>query len=214
MPAGSELDRGDQLGSLRGAPLPGSDLARPCRIVHRVTRNQLLRTTRRRSRRPAQSTKPFTAAERRVKDPAETRPCQHRFEMRTTAHAGAQEPGVPHTSKPSERLPSKPPALPRSGRRAALRPGEGRFAVHGVHRRQRPDASRKRCPPRPVRGQEVTGNFAAARVRHPYSTLSLDTGIEPKILSDRVGNSNPVTFEIYAHRSTGQTVPPPNSSAS
>ncbi|WP_346276487.1 site-specific integrase [Pseudonocardia sp.] len=42
-------------------------------------------------------------------------------------------------------------------------------------------------------------------VRHTYSTLSLDTGIEPKILSDRVGHSNPaVTFQIYAHRSTGQ----------
>jgi integrase len=30
-------------------------------------------------------------------------------------------------------------------------------------------------------------------------------GIEPKILSDRVGHSNPtVTFQIYAHRSTGR----------
>lgn len=63
----------------------------------------------------------------------------------------------------------------------------------------------------------VTGTFnrlvdaAGARrirlhdVRHTYSTLSLDSGIEPKILSDRVGHSNPaVTFQIYAHRSTGQ----------
>ncbi|MGH3513293.1 MAG: tyrosine-type recombinase/integrase [Pseudonocardiaceae bacterium] len=42
-------------------------------------------------------------------------------------------------------------------------------------------------------------------VRHTYSTLSLDSGIEPKILSDRVGHSNPtVTFQIYAHRSTGR----------
>jgi integrase len=42
-------------------------------------------------------------------------------------------------------------------------------------------------------------------VRHTYSTLSPDTGIEPKILSDRVGHSNPaVTFQIYAHHSTGQ----------
>jgi integrase len=52
-------------------------------------------------------------------------------------------------------------------------------------------------------------NHSASRrthdVRHTYSTLSLDTGIEPKILSDRVGHSNPaVTFQIYAHRSTGQ----------
>lgn len=42
-------------------------------------------------------------------------------------------------------------------------------------------------------------------VRHTYSTLSLNAGVEPKILSDRVGHSNPsVTFQIYAHRSTGQ----------
>ena len=27
-------------------------------------------------------------------------------------------------------------------------------------------------------------------VRHTYSALSLDSGIEPKILSDRVGHSN------------------------
>ena len=42
-------------------------------------------------------------------------------------------------------------------------------------------------------------------MRHTYSTLLLDSGIEPKILSDRVGHSNPaVTFQIYAHRSTGR----------
>lgn len=42
-------------------------------------------------------------------------------------------------------------------------------------------------------------------VRHTYSTLSLDSGIDPKILSDRVGHSNPsVTFQVYTHRSTGQ----------
>lgn len=42
-------------------------------------------------------------------------------------------------------------------------------------------------------------------VRHTYATLSLDSGVEPKILSDRVGHSNPtVTFQIYAHRSTGR----------
>jgi integrase len=62
----------------------------------------------------------------------------------------------------------------------------------------------------------VTGRFnrlvdmAGARrvrlhdVRHTYSTLPLDSGIEPKILSDRVGHSNPaVTVQIYTHRSTG-----------
>lgn len=42
-------------------------------------------------------------------------------------------------------------------------------------------------------------------VRHTYSTLSLDSGIDPKILSDRVGHSNPtITFQVYAHRSPGR----------
>ncbi|HEY3894351.1 MAG TPA: hypothetical protein VGL88_03175 [Pseudonocardiaceae bacterium] len=42
-------------------------------------------------------------------------------------------------------------------------------------------------------------------MRHTYSTLSLDSGIDPKILSDRVVHSNPsVTFQVYTHRSTGQ----------
>ena len=42
-------------------------------------------------------------------------------------------------------------------------------------------------------------------MRHTYSTLSLDPGIEPTILSDRVGHSNPtITFQIYGHRSTGR----------
>ncbi|MBV9140038.1 MAG: tyrosine-type recombinase/integrase [Pseudonocardiales bacterium] len=41
-------------------------------------------------------------------------------------------------------------------------------------------------------------------VRHTYSTLSLNSGVEPKILSDRVGHANPtVTFQIYSHHSTG-----------
>ncbi|HET9256523.1 MAG TPA: hypothetical protein VFO16_15180 [Pseudonocardiaceae bacterium] len=36
-------------------------------------------------------------------------------------------------------------------------------------------------------------------------STSFDSGIEPKTLSDRVGHSNPtVTFQIYAHRSTGR----------
>jgi integrase len=65
-------------------------------------------------------------------------------------------------------------------------------------------------------GLSVTDRFnrlvdraGARRIRlhdvgHTYPTLSLDTGIEPKILSHRVGHSNPaVTFQI-THRSTGQ----------
>lgn len=41
-------------------------------------------------------------------------------------------------------------------------------------------------------------------VRHTYATLALTFGIEPKIVSDRVGHSNPgVTFQIYTHPSVG-----------
>ena len=42
-------------------------------------------------------------------------------------------------------------------------------------------------------------------VRHTYATLATDEGIEPKIVSDRVGHANmAVTFQIYTHRSTGR----------
>ncbi len=42
-------------------------------------------------------------------------------------------------------------------------------------------------------------------VRHTYATLSLDSGINAKIVSDRIGHSDmSVTFQIYGHRSTGQ----------
>jgi integrase len=67
-----------------------------------------------------------------------------------------------------------------------------------------------------VHPQTITNRFntlvdtAGARrirlhdVRHTYATLALDSGVEPKILSDRVGHSNmSVTFQVYAHRSTG-----------
>ena len=41
-------------------------------------------------------------------------------------------------------------------------------------------------------------------VRHTYATLALNSGVEPKIVSDRVGHSNPsITFQIYTHRSSG-----------
>jgi hypothetical protein len=41
-------------------------------------------------------------------------------------------------------------------------------------------------------------------VRHTYATLALTSGVEPKIVSDRVGHSNPgVTFQIYTHPSVG-----------
>jgi integrase len=42
-------------------------------------------------------------------------------------------------------------------------------------------------------------------VRHTYATLSLDAGIDPKIVSDRIGHANMAyTLAIYTHRSTGR----------
>jgi integrase len=42
-------------------------------------------------------------------------------------------------------------------------------------------------------------------VRHTYATLLLDAGIDTKVVSDRVGHASmSVTFQIYAHRSTGR----------
>lgn len=41
-------------------------------------------------------------------------------------------------------------------------------------------------------------------VRHTYATLSLNAGIDLKLLSDRLGHANVyVTAQIYGHRSTG-----------
>lgn len=41
-------------------------------------------------------------------------------------------------------------------------------------------------------------------VRHTYATLALDSGVDPKVLSDRVGHANlNVTLGLYVHRSTG-----------
>jgi integrase len=42
-------------------------------------------------------------------------------------------------------------------------------------------------------------------VRHTYATVSMDAGIDPKIVSDRVGHANmSVTLQVYTHRSTGR----------
>jgi len=42
-------------------------------------------------------------------------------------------------------------------------------------------------------------------VRHTYATLALDTGVDPKTLSDRIGHANmSVTLQIYGHRSHGR----------
>jgi integrase len=41
-------------------------------------------------------------------------------------------------------------------------------------------------------------------VRHTYATLSLDSGVHAKIISDRIGHAHEgITVAIYGHRSTG-----------
>ena len=41
-------------------------------------------------------------------------------------------------------------------------------------------------------------------VRHTYATMAMDAGVNPKLLSDRIGHANElVTLQIYTHRSTG-----------
>jgi integrase len=70
---------------------------------------------------------------------------------------------------------------------------------------------------RPLHPDTITRRFnrlvdlAGARrirlhdIRHTYATLALDSGINPKIVSDRIGHSDlSVTFQIYSHRSVGQ----------
>jgi integrase len=42
-------------------------------------------------------------------------------------------------------------------------------------------------------------------VRHTYATLAMDAGVDPKIVSDRIGHANmAITLQIYTHRSTGK----------
>lgn len=41
-------------------------------------------------------------------------------------------------------------------------------------------------------------------IRHTYATLSLDSGVHAKIVSDRIGHAHEgITVQIYGHRSTG-----------
>jgi integrase len=41
-------------------------------------------------------------------------------------------------------------------------------------------------------------------VRHTYATMAMDAGVNPKLLSDRIGHANElVTLQIYTHRTTG-----------
>lgn len=42
-------------------------------------------------------------------------------------------------------------------------------------------------------------------VRHTYATLAMDAGVDPKMLSDRMGHANTsITLQIYTHRSVGK----------
>lgn len=41
-------------------------------------------------------------------------------------------------------------------------------------------------------------------VRHTYATMAIDAGVNPKLLSDRIGHANElVTLQIYTHRTNG-----------
>jgi integrase len=75
------------------------------------------------------------------------------------------------------------------------------------------------CHPdgRPVHADTITDRFnrlvdrAGVKhirlhdVRHTYATVSLDSGIDPKIVADRIGHANMAyTLTIYTHRSTGK----------
>ncbi len=75
------------------------------------------------------------------------------------------------------------------------------------------------CHPdgRPVHPDTITGRFnkivdrAGVKrirlhdVRHTYATTSLDAGIDPKIVADRIGHAKMAyTLAIYTHKSTGK----------
>jgi integrase len=81
------------------------------------------------------------------------------------------------------------------------------------------DSGKLMCHPdgKPVHPDTITRRFnrlvdraGAPRirlhdVRHTYATVSLDAGIDPKIVSDRIGHANMAyTLQIYTHRSTGR----------
>ena len=81
------------------------------------------------------------------------------------------------------------------------------------------DSGKLVCHPdgRPVHPDTITDRFnrlvdrAGVKrirlhdVRHTYATISLDAGVDPKIVADRIGHANMAyTLSIYTHRSTGQ----------
>jgi integrase len=75
----------------------------------------------------------------------------------------------------------------------------GALAVRPGHDRARPaGAAHSVVVPVAPPGAGSGGDTRRRRRR-------LDSGIDPKILSDRVGHSNPtITFQVYTHRSTGR----------
>jgi hypothetical protein len=81
------------------------------------------------------------------------------------------------------------------------------------------DSGKLICHPdgRPVHPNTITDRFnrlvdrAGVKrirlhdVRHPYATVSIDSGVDPKIVSDRIGHANMAcTLTLYTHRSTGK----------
>lgn len=81
-------------------------------------------------------------------------------------------------------------------------PDHGKLMVYEDGRRLHPDTVTRRFN-RLVDAAGVP-RVRLHDVRHTYATLAMDNGVDPKILSDRVGHANMnVTFQIYTHRSTG-----------
>lgn len=60
-------------------------------------------------------------------------------------------------------------------------------------------------PERPPAGSSGVRPIRLHDIRHTYTTLAMDEGINPKIVSDRDGHANvTVTQQIYTHRSVGR----------
>ena len=82
-------------------------------------------------------------------------------------------------------------------------PDHGFIAVGPDGRRLHPDTLTRRF-------NRLVDRAAVPRirlhdVRHTYATLAMDSGVDPKILSDRIGHANTgITMQVYTHRSSGR----------